>query len=118
VNACSVLGVDTRGGGSSFGTVAGPQSLPLLSGGDPRDERTGTMELHIRASDLAKVKHCMQANQPVTVTGLNGAGIIEVVSGLVCAIEPDPNRSAEYPFRVVVLPRGRAKLTVVNSDTG
>jgi hypothetical protein len=75
------------------------------------------MELHIRANDLAKVKHRMQANQP-TVTGLNSAGIIEVASGLVCTIEPDPDRSAEFPFRVVVLPRGRASLTVVNSDTG
>jgi hypothetical protein len=85
---------------------------------DPYSERKEPMaELHIRASDLAKVKHCMQANQPVTVTGLNSAGIIQVVSGLVCAIEPDPDRSAEYPFRITIVPRGRTNLTVVDSTT-
>jgi hypothetical protein len=70
-------------------------------------------ELHIRACDLAKVKHCMKANQPVTVTGLNSVGIIQVFSGLVRAVEPDPDRSADYPFRVVMLPRGKTTLTVV-----
>ena len=52
-------------------------------------------QLRIQAVDLAKVLHGMQARQP---TGLNGWGIIQVVSGLVSAIEPDPDRSAQYPF--------------------
>ena len=77
-------------------------------------------ELRIQAIDLAKVLHGMQAHQPVTVTGLNSWGIMEVVSGLVCQIRPDanPDRSAQYPFRVVIVPRGRASLTLVDSDYG
>ena len=73
-------------------------------------------ELRIQAIDLANVQRGMEANQPVTVAGLNRWGIIQVVSGLVSAIEPDPDRSAQYPFRVVIVPRGRASLTVVDSD--
>ena len=72
-------------------------------------------ELRIQATDLPKVLRGMEANQPVTVTGLNDSGIIQVISGLVLAIEPDPDR-AQYPFRVVIVPRGRASLTVVDSD--
>ena len=77
-------------------------------------------ELRIQAIDLAKVLQGMQAHQPVTVTGLNDWGIIQVVSGLVCEIEPDPDphRSDGYPFRVVIAPRGRASLRLVNSDHG
>jgi hypothetical protein len=74
-------------------------------------------ELLIQAIDLANVQEGMQAHQPVTVVGLNSDGIIQVVSGLVSAIEPDPDRSARYPFRVVIVPRGRASLTLVDSDT-
>ena len=50
------------------------------------DERKEPMaeELRIQAIDLAKVLHGMQAHQPVTVTGLNDWGIVQVVSGLVC----------------------------------
>jgi len=77
-------------------------------------------ELRIQTIDLAKVLHGMQAHQPVTVTGLNSWGIMEVVSGLVCEIKPDanPDRSDGYPFRVVIAPRGRASLTLVDSDYG
>jgi hypothetical protein len=74
-------------------------------------------ELRIQATDLPKVLRGMEANQPVTVTGLNDWGIIQVVSGLVCEIEPDPDphRSDGYPFRVVIAPRGSASLTIVAS---
>jgi hypothetical protein len=74
-------------------------------------------ELRIQAIDLANVQRGMEANQPVTVAGLNSWGIIQVVSGLVSAIEPNPDRSAQYPFRVVIVPRGRASLTPVDSNT-
>ena len=74
-------------------------------------------ELRIQAIDLAKVLRGMEAKQPVTVTGLNSWGIIQVVSGLVCKIEPDPHRTTGYPFRVVIVPRGRASLTLVESST-
>jgi len=76
-------------------------------------------ELRIQATDLAKVLRGMQAHQPITVTGLNSWGIIHVVSGLVCEIEPDPDphRPEGYPFRVVIVPRGRASLTLVDSNT-
>ena len=76
-------------------------------------------ELRIQAVDLAKVLHGMQAHQPVTVTGLNDWGIIQVVSGLVCEIEPDsdPHRSDGYPFRVVIAPRGRASLRLVEQQS-
>ena len=74
-------------------------------------------QLRIQAIDLANVQRGMEANQPVTVSGLNDWGIIQVVSGLVSAIEPDPDRSAQYPFRVVIVPRGRASLTPVDSNT-
>jgi hypothetical protein len=47
-------------------------------------------ELLIQAIDLANVSSGMQAHQPVAFTGLNSDGIIQVVSGLVCSIEPDP----------------------------
>ena len=75
-------------------------------------------ELRIQAIDLAKVLQGMQAHQPVTVTGLNDWGIIQVVSGLVCEIKPDadPDRPDGYPFRVVIAPRGRARLTLGDSD--
>ena len=84
-----------------------------------RTERKEPMaeELRIQAIDLANVRRGKQTNQPVTVTGVNSAGIIQVVSGLVCTIEPDPDRSAQYPFRVVIVPRGRASLMVIDSDT-
>jgi len=77
-------------------------------------------ELRIQAIDLAKVLHGMQDHQPVTVTGLNDWGIIQVVASLVCEIEtdPDPHRSDGYPFRVVIAPRGRASLTLVDSGYG
>jgi len=77
-------------------------------------------ELRIQATDLAKVLDGMQAHQPVTVTGVNDWGIIQVVSGLVCEIKPDadPDRSDGYPFRVVIAPRGRASLTLVASGYG
>ena len=77
-------------------------------------------ELRIQAIDLAKVLQGMQAHQPVTVTGLNDWGIIQVVSGLVCEIKPDtdPHRpDGYYPFRVVIAPRGRASLRLVGSNT-
>ena len=76
-------------------------------------------ELRIQTIDLAKVLHGMQAHQPVTVTGLNDWGIIQVVSGLVCEIEPDsdPHRSDGYPFRVVIAPRGRASLRLVEQQS-
>jgi hypothetical protein len=76
--------VSTLGGRIVVRNRRWPSVIIFAEWGDPRDERTRTMELHIRASDLAKVKHCMQANQPVTVTGLNGAGIIEVVKPRHC----------------------------------
>ena len=83
-----------------------------------RTERKEPMaeELRIQAIDLTNARRGKQTDQPVTVTGVNSAGIIQVVSGLVCAIEPDPDRSAQYPFRVVIVPRGRASLTVGDSD--
>jgi len=48
-------------------------------------------ELLIQAIDLANVQSGMQAHQPVAFTGLNSDGIIQVVSGLVCSIEPGPD---------------------------
>ena len=72
-------------------------------------------ELRIQATDLPKVLRGMEANQPVTVTGLNDWGIIQVLSGLVCAIEADADsdRATGYPFRVVIAPRGKARLRLV-----
>jgi hypothetical protein len=55
-------------------------------------------QLRIQAIDLANVKRGMQANQPVTVAGLNSYGIIQVVSGLVRTIEPDPEFGAASGF--------------------
>ena len=84
-----------------------------------QNEPPVTASLH-PACHLARVLHGMQAHQPITVTGLNSWGIIQVLSGLICAIEPDPdpNRPDGYPFRVVIAPRGRASLRLVDSDYG
>ena len=56
-----------------------------------RTERKEPMaeELRIQAIDLTNARRGKQTDQPVTVTGVNSAGIIQVVSGLVCAIEPE-----------------------------
>ena len=125
------MGAAISSGAPSF-AAAGSRAIPL-SGTfgiftdcpdgrrllDERIERKEPMaeELRIQAIDLAKVLRGMEANQPVTVTGLNDWGIIQVVSGLVCEIEPDPDphRSDGYPFRVVIAPRGSASLTIVAS---
>jgi len=83
-----------------------------------RTERKEPMaeELRIQAIDLTNARAAASKPTNRLLLPANSAGIIQVVSGLVCAIEPDPDRSAQYPFRVVIVPRGRASLTVVDSD--